>query len=208
MTVAVGLVADELGAIHQSGLGEKKVGEFAYTLATVHNFYSLPSTEYRSSQPARIEIDCEHDHHRIGEVRTLELDEQQRLWAVCKIDLERFAYDSTPWYFSSEVRHLDGRDIELVRLSVVRRPGSVGTRPVMFHPGELRGRTWPHRTVLKEMLTRASEAPDTTWSRGPTIIRNAAGHHSFDPWTGVVAVRRSHGPLEHSRHVGQVLHVR
>jgi len=127
-----GLVADEFGAAMQwvTVAANCRGRNFAVR----REFSSVPSTEYRSVQAAAIGVDVNHDQ-RIGQLKYLERTGSGRLLAVCEIDGSSLG--DGPWYYSPEIRHRGGRDIELLSLAVTRSPASVGLGPITAFPGTL-----------------------------------------------------------------------
>jgi hypothetical protein len=67
-------------------------------------------------------------------VKYLELG-ASKLYGVCEVDSSRLA--EGPLFYSPEVRHRGGRDIELLGLAITRKPASVALGPLVAYPGTL-----------------------------------------------------------------------
>ena len=80
-------------------------------------------------RPALRGIRVDVDHERpIGQVKYLELGRNGYLTAVSVIDGS--ALGEGPWYYSPEIVHRAGTDIELKALAVTRKPASVALPPL------------------------------------------------------------------------------
>jgi HK97 family phage prohead protease len=129
--VVVGCLADELGAVSQ--LTTIHVRHAGRNFDVRREFSRMPSTEYRFTQASEIRVDVDHERP-VGEVKHLELSRNGNLFAVCEIDGSGL---EGPLYYSPEVLHRGGKDIELRALAVTRSPASVGLGPLTAFPGTL-----------------------------------------------------------------------
>jgi HK97 family phage prohead protease len=116
----VGVIADKLGAVSQtvtvpySGPGRN--------FDVRREYFSASSLEYRSVQGAEVLVDHDHDQV-VGRVAYLERPHRDgRIHAVCEID---DAGLEGPLFYSPEILHRNGKDIELRRLAVTQKPASV-----------------------------------------------------------------------------------
>jgi hypothetical protein len=132
--VVCGAIADALGATSQ-WVTVPYTGPAGRNFDAKREFSKTPSTEYRSVQAAAISVDVDHDRP-IGQLKYLERRTDSKLFAVCEIDAS--GLEEGPWYFSPEIRHRGGKDIELLALAVTRSPASVGLGPVTAFAGTLR----------------------------------------------------------------------
>jgi hypothetical protein len=164
MITIVGVVADALGAAVQ-WVGVPVNGR-SRNFDVKREFTSTPSTEYRSVQAAEIAVDVDHGP-RVGAVKYLERTER-RLYAVCEIDGARL---EGPLYFSPEIHHYGGRDIELRALAVTQRPASIALGPITRTPGRF---AKPLRGSFTKMDGKAKRfgAPTHMTARASTASRS------------------------------------
>jgi hypothetical protein len=128
----VGCVADSLGAASQ--WVTVPAHHRGRNFDVKRQFPSTPSTEYRSVQVPEIAVDVNHDGTPIGTVRYLERT-ASKLFVVCEIDASGLG--EGPWAYSPWIRHFDGKEIELLGLSVTRRPAQIGIGHLDAFPGPL-----------------------------------------------------------------------
>lgn len=173
MTVVIGTIADSLGAFTQTivtpyaGPGRNFEVEKRYA--------SIPSLEYRAVQAPAIAVDVNHDERPIGLVKYLEQGPGGQLYAVCEIDGSTLA--AGPWFYSPELRHRDGKDVELRSLSLVESPASVALEPVGAFPGSLRDAacTIVYQDGLKGQLVKRADAYDRCRKRGEALVISGHG---------------------------------
>jgi hypothetical protein len=160
MTVVVcGMVADADGLVHQQEF------RWAGRAAEVRqHYYRLPGTGYRKVQARDIPLDQNHSGKRVGSVLYLERQKNGSLWAVAEAEhnmlfavAERDRLRFSPSIQSNRGSIEDGdSDIQLLALSVVPNPGSIGLPVITVLPRALDAGDWPYRTRHRELLERAA----------------------------------------------------
>lgn len=171
MITIVGMAADTLGAASQ--WDTVPYGGPGRNFDVKQRFFAVPAAGYRAVQPARLHVDVDHDPGRtIGEVRYLERT-GRGLWAVCEIDASTLG--DGPWFYSPEIRHRAGHDIELRSLAVTRRPASICLDPIDAFPGTVADAAY--RTVtsrdgfLGEVVKRARDYDNRRKHDDPLVIQ-------------------------------------
>lgn len=172
MKVLAGQIADRLGHARQEQLSFD--GQVA---SHYEQFLALPSTSYRDRQQ-RVPVTIEH-RTRIGRLEHLELNEDDKLTAVCSVDAR--IVDFSEWWFSPTVRHgPGGTDIELLELAATRHPASICLTPIRVIDGDFRHRHVQQRLRDprdRELLERAVQSShidgDITIRRPHIEARNA-----------------------------------
>lgn len=174
MTV-VGVIADRVGAAAQwETVAANHPGR---NFDVRHVFSSVPSTEYRSVQAGvagMIRVDIDHGRV-VGEVKHLELRQDGKLYAVTEIDAT--GLDQGPWYFSPEILHRNGRDIELRAVAVTKKPASVALGPIEAFPGTLHqvASTIVYQDGYAGQLIKRADETDRKRRRGePLEVHGAA----------------------------------
>jgi hypothetical protein len=163
----VGAIADTLGAAVQWVTVESRSAGRNFDVR--REYSSTPSTEYRAVQPAELAVDVNHDGTPIGTVRYLERT-ASKLYAVCEIDASRLG--EGPWAYSPWIRHAGGKNIELLGLSVTRRPAQIGIGHLARSPA--RSTKQPSRTSSIRTGSRASSsnAPTSTTAAASAASRS------------------------------------
>jgi hypothetical protein len=154
----VGQVTDALGHSEHRTLGWD-----GRTATETRRYSSLPALEFRSIQPAHIEVNLRHQGPAIGEVVHLERTADNSIYAVAVVSGHPELVSPTipPQYWSGEVTATaDRRDIELTGLGIVEAPAIRGLRPLEVLCGDVRDvawrQTWHNRTPRRELLERAA----------------------------------------------------
>ena len=169
--VVVGVIADKLGFTEQ--WVSVPVNHPGRSFDAKHVFASTPSTEYRSVQAPEILVDVNHDRP-IGQVKHLELSPAGKLYAVCEIDAA--GLEPGPWFYSPEILHRNGRDIELRAVAIVKKPASVALGPIEAFPGTLHeaAREVVYQDGFPGAIVKRADQADRTRKRGePHVVHGA-----------------------------------
>jgi hypothetical protein len=153
--VVTGMLTDALGQAAYGSYGTR--GRFQRADA-------LASSEYRYEQPARIAVNLEHRGREIGTVAALELDVDQRIWAIAELSGvdHLLAPSAGPLYFSPELLHRNGTNVVIGGLAITQDPATIGLAPLTILPGDLRQAAehmrCRRRPQLAARLDRAGDA--------------------------------------------------
>jgi hypothetical protein len=115
-----------------------------------------------------IPVDVNHDRP-VGEVKYLELGRSGKLAAVCEIDAA--GLDQGPWFFSPEILHRRGKDIELRAVAITKKPACIALGPITAHPGTLAdaARTIVYQDGWEGMLIQRAAEYDRARKRGEPL---------------------------------------
>jgi hypothetical protein len=167
--------------------------------------------------PEGIEVDVDHDGHRLGEVVRVELGRDDRLRAVAVLDNDRLASVGEDVFFSPVIE-MRGRDLDgstyigesarLLGLSVTLSTARVGALPIRMRSGDVRSSVdrfrWPISWASSDpLLERAAHTKSlaTRIYRTPEFIRVRGGYlvdHELIP----VGDRRGYWPSGDERPIG------
>lgn len=168
ITTIIGKLADKDGLYQQLSLRQGRHGP-----ELVRSFGCAPGTEYRSRQ--RPDLPLELGHTRtIGHCRHLERN-AGNVWVVAEVTARPATIPSGCVYLSPTFdRTRNGTDVDLVSVSLVDDPASIGALPVHELVGDLREacrQSWRLRNRwLSEVLERARDSKvgtSTIYERHP-----------------------------------------
>lgn len=148
------------------------------------SFGAFPAAEYRSTQPATIPVNVEHQGDAVGELVHIE-NLGGNLVAVATVSGCPWLLSNqrAPVYWSAEISYRgDGRDIELTGLAVVESPAVVGMPALTVHPGDVRelgSKVTAYRTPEQQLLKRAAATHQRRRYRSGEPIR-IEGHTEAD----------------------------
>jgi hypothetical protein len=230
-TTVWGVVTDRLGAtVWESTWIDHRGAAHCERTYALH-----PAAEFRSIQPARIEVDLNHRGQAVGRVVHLERTADDTLWGVAVLDsiepsdLDAFGRSWFSATVSAERRGVHRRDIELRSLSITKSPAGVGLAPLRWLAGDIRRPEHrAHWTGTPAIVRSCAQAlGHYRPSNEPIYIQGAlprveyatddCGHRRpFIDGEPAAVVRRHDvgervagmGPVEHAAHRGRVLAVR
>jgi hypothetical protein len=135
MLTVIGPVVTSEGLVHSADPITGEVDSVAY----------VPAAAYVADQPAELPVHFEHaTDWRLGTVGYLERSDRLGLMCVATLEVDvRDILDDGPWFWSDSItckRHgqqLERSAAKLSELSLVRRTGNCGTRPVVVVPGDI-----------------------------------------------------------------------
>lgn len=181
-----------------------------------------------------VEVDCDHDGRRVGELVHCELDDDNRLRAVAVLDTDRLAQaieeTGASVYFSPLLEMRGGgdgtvyiaREASLLGLSITFQTARVGATPVSWCAGDVRSSVdryrWPTSWAYNSpLLERCVEHHDGIRERRARHIVDLRNRYDYGypppddgygyPTTRTGAMQRGAGRIEHGP-PGRILSVR
>jgi hypothetical protein len=207
MTVTiVAMVSDKLGHAVHAATGMAGGTAIERRWAT-----SAPTLDYRTSQPAHIAVDRDHDGRAVGEIVALERNADDAVFGVAVVHHhdELLAPSQPPIYFSpSLTSRRDGTDIVIESIALTSDPASIGLRPAVVVPGDLRDAglraRWHNRTPCRAILDRAAAAAQRRRLGAAIVIEDPTAAHPtrFD---GGLMIDGRGNPMPTTRHGGRMI---